>query len=367
MYSDPDDTNGSDVEGSLTMISPWNKNSPTIYTSPAPPFSGTAVVASLVLEDGHVYSLATKPGGLLYTGSDSKNIRVWKSLKYYSGFRSGSGLVKAIIISNDKIFTGHQDGKIRVWKVSGKDPSVHRRYGSLPTLKDVVKSSLNPNSYVTEAKKPRRRFVWNKHWDAVSCLSLAEEQGLLYSSSWDRTFKVWRVSDSRCVESVVAHDDAVNSVAAKGGVVFTGSADGTVKVWRREATRHSLLRTMLRQDYAVNAVAVGPTAVYCGSSDGLVRFWERSRLEYGGAVRGHETAVLCLAATGRMVFSGSADKCISVWRREKGMVHVRVAVLSGHMGPVKCLAVEEEAEEKGRWRLYSGSLDKSVKVWTVSE
>ena len=40
----------------------------------------------------------------------------------------------------------------------------------------------------------------------------------------------------RCLESVPAHDDAVNTVAAAefGGLVLTGSADGTVKVWRRE-------------------------------------------------------------------------------------------------------------------------------------
>ncbi|KAH0734091.1 hypothetical protein KY285_009798 [Solanum tuberosum] len=37
-------------------------------------------------------------------------------MKEFSAFKSNSGLVKAIIISGDKIFTGHQDGKVRVWK-----------------------------------------------------------------------------------------------------------------------------------------------------------------------------------------------------------------------------------------------------------
>lgn len=74
------------------------------------------LIGSLVREEGHIYSLATKID-LLYTGSDSKNIRVWKDMKEFSAFKSNSGLVKAIIISGDKIFTGHQDGKVRVWKV----------------------------------------------------------------------------------------------------------------------------------------------------------------------------------------------------------------------------------------------------------
>ena len=82
--------------------------------------------------------------------------------------------------------------------------------------------------------------------------------------------------------------------------------------------------------------------------------------------------MLCLAAAGTLVFSGSADKTLCVWKRE-GVIHTCVSVLTGHNGPLKCLAVEENREsgEKGeqdrRWVLYSGSLDKSVKIWSVSE
>ncbi|BAU02284.1 hypothetical protein VIGAN_11178200 [Vigna angularis var. angularis] len=45
-------------------------------------------------------------------------------------------------------FTGHQDGKIKVWKVSFKNPSKHKRIGSLPTFKDYMKCSMNPKNYV---------------------------------------------------------------------------------------------------------------------------------------------------------------------------------------------------------------------------
>lgn len=117
---------------------------------------------------------------------------------------------------------------------------------------------------------------------------------------------------------------------------------------------------------AVNAAG---TVVYCGSSDGLVNFWEREkRLTYGGALKGHNLAVLCLAAAGScMVLSGAADKTICVWRRD-GPFHTCVSVLTGHTGPVKCLAVEEDRRlGSRRWIAYSGSLDRSVKVWEVSD
>lgn len=334
------------------------------------------LIGSLVREEGHIYSLASS-GNLLYTGSDSKNIRVWKNMMEFAGFKSSSGLVKAIVVSGGKIFTGHQDGKIRVWKYSNKR---YKRVNNLPTTKDYIKSSLNPKNYV-EVRR-HRNVPWIRHYDAVSSMSLDEEQGLLYSGSWDKTMKVWRLLDSKCLESVSAHDDAVNSIVVGfDGLVFTGSADGSVKVWRRElvgkVTRHILVETLLKQENAVTAVAVSTAAgvVYAGSSDGLVNFWAREKhfLVHGGVMRGHKLAVLCMATAGSLVFSGSADKSICVWRREEGGIHTCLSVLTGHSGPVKCLAVEEDRENqdgaKGdqRWVVYSGSLDRSVKVWRVSE
>ncbi|XP_044470731.1 protein JINGUBANG-like [Mangifera indica] len=337
-------------------------------------FSPNVLIGSLVREEGHIYSLAAS-GDLLYTGSDSKNIRVWKNQREFSGFKSNSGLVKAIVIAGAKIFTGHQDGKIRVWKVSSKDASNHKRVGTLPTLKDYIRSSMKPSSYI-EIRR-HRNSLWLKHIDAISSLSLSEDKKILYSASWDKTFKVWRVSDYKCLESIVAHDDAVNSIVAGfDGLVFTGSADGTVKVWRREmqgkGTKHFFSQTLLKQDCAVTALALNPdsTVFYCGSSDGLVNFWDREmNLSHGGVLKGHKLAVLCLVTAGNLVVSGSADMGICIWKR-KDKEHICLSMLNGHSGPVKCLAVEKEdgsISGERRWILYSGSLDKSVKMWRISE
>ncbi|KAL3725908.1 hypothetical protein ACJRO7_030876 [Eucalyptus globulus] len=360
--------------------SPFAKSPWSCHAAPAMDesfdYSPNVLMGSLVREEGHIYSLAAA-GELLYTGSDSKNIRVWKNQREFSGFKSNSGLVKAIIISGEKIFSGHQDGKIRVWRASSKNASVHRRVGNLPTLKDYIKCSLNPSNYV-EVRR-HRNALWIKHFDAISSLSLSEDRLLLYSSSWDKTFKVWRISDFKCLESVIAHDDAVNAIAAGfDSLVFTGSADGTVKVWRREyqgkGTKHFFSQTLLKQEYAVTALAINSdaTVVYSGSSDGLVNYWDREKhLSHSGVLRGHKLAVLCLITAGRLVLSGSADKGICVWRRDDGGHHTCLSVLTGHSGPVKCLAVEKDhdAQPSGerRWIVYSGSLDKSVKMWRVSE
>ncbi|KAG6473120.1 protein JINGUBANG-like [Zingiber officinale] len=384
------DTRPPSGEASPNGLFPWSPGCASPFAKspwaflPAPvsaeETAGARLVGSLVREEGHIYSLAAA-GGLLYAGSESRNVRVWKGQRELSGFKSSSGLVKAIVLAGERIFTGHQDGKIRVWRKTAS--AEHKRVGTLPRLRDFLRSSINPSNYV-EVRR-HRRAVWLRHFDAVSCLSLDEKAGVLYSGSWDKTVKVWRISDSKCLESIKVHDDAVNSVATGfGGILFTGSADGTMKVWRREAvgktgaTRHVLVQTLLQQESAVTSVAVAESAgtVYCGSSDGSVHYWRwegaRRRLAYGGALRGHRMAVLCLAAKGSLVVSGSADNTLCVWRREEGTGGGRysmMAELKGHEGPVKCLVVEEEGDrsDEPRYVVYSGSLDKSVKVWQVVE
>ncbi|KAI3761179.1 hypothetical protein L1987_51590 [Smallanthus sonchifolius] len=160
-------------DASPMMMSPWNQPSPGSATS-----REEGLIGSLVQEEGHIYSIAAA-GGLLYTGSDSKNIHVWKNMKLFTTFKSNSGLVKAVITSGDNIFTGHQDGKVRVWKCNTKDQRIHKRIDTFPTLVDILKSSINSKNYV-EVKR-HRRALWIKHCDAVSCLGIDEEEGLLYS------------------------------------------------------------------------------------------------------------------------------------------------------------------------------------------
>ncbi|KAI3713074.1 hypothetical protein L1987_71645 [Smallanthus sonchifolius] len=72
--------------------------------------------------------------------------------------------------------------------------------------------------------------------------------------------------------------------------------------------------------------------------------------------------------SGSLVFSGSADSNVCVWRRDDGGEHKCVYVLRGHSGPVKCLAVDVSGGDgvgERAWTVYSGSLDRSVKIWRV--
>ena len=199
----------------------------------------------------------------------------------------------------------------------------------------------------------------------------------MYSVSWDKSFKVWDLTGYRCLESVKAHEDAINAVVvAVDGTVYTASADGCIKVWERddEMKRHVLVSTVGKQRSAVNALALDGGALLSGGCDGAICRWER---KLGGndvvwveTLWGHSGAILCMISVGGLLASGSADQTVRIWQREKesGGYCCR-AVLEGHEKPVKSLVGFSEGEgdddSNDVVTLFSGSLDGDIRVWEV--
>ncbi|KAK1353771.1 hypothetical protein POM88_052136 [Heracleum sosnowskyi] len=82
--------------------------------------------------------------------------------------------------------------------------------------------------------------------------------------------------------------------------------------------------------------------VYEGGSDGYVMGW-----------LGNES-----------LDSWVADKSIGIWKKEINGRLFRVGVIRGHEGPVRYLQASPSSVGGG-FMLYSGGLDKSLRVWWV--
>ncbi|KAL2538360.1 protein JINGUBANG [Forsythia ovata] len=75
---------------------------------------------------------------------------------------------------------------------------------------------------------------------------------------------------------------------------------------------------------ATAAVAEAPIAAAKVATE-MVRLTSGKHfMSYGGVLRGHKLAVLCMAVDGNTVLSGSSDKSICVWRWEDGCPHLRI-------------------------------------------
>ncbi|KAE9609143.1 putative transcription factor WD40-like family [Lupinus albus] len=342
--------------------SPWTL-SPLSTPSPSLIYH---CIASLHRHEGNIYAIAASKG-LVFTGSNSTRIRVWKQPDCIDrGYlKASSGEVRAILTYSNMLFSSHKDNKIRIWNFTVSERFKSKKVGTLPRKTSFLMFPKSNNA--------------TKHKDSVACMAYYHSEGLLYTGSYDKTVKAWRVSDRKCVDSFLAHEDNINAILVNqdDGCLFTCSSDGSVKIWRRVYTEdsHTLTMTLKFQPSPVNTLALSSSFNHCflysGSSDGMINFWEKERLCYrfnhGGFLQGHRFAVLCLATVGNLIFSGSEDTTIRVWKKEEGSCyHECLTVLDGHRGPVRCLAACLEMEKVVMgFLVYSASLDQTFKVWRI--
>ncbi|MBA0850722.1 hypothetical protein Goshw_005265 [Gossypium schwendimanii] len=331
-------------------------------------------IATLKTPSPHINCLAIHANLLYASSANEISVYSLSHLSFVDSFNHDptTGFVKSIAFNQTKIFTAHQDGKIRIWKIDTLYKN-HQLISTLPTVKDKFLNFMLPKNYVNVRRHKKK--LWIQHWDTVSGLMVNDAKGLMYSVSWDKSFKIWNVKNQRCLESVKAHEDAVNTLAVSGnGTVYTGSADGLIRIWEMAERRHSLVGTLDKHKSTVNALALNDegSVLFSGGSDGRILVWEKrddeSEVGYVESLWDHKGAILCLINVGEWFVSGSSDGTVRVWQRggkEGGGFHCSI-VLEGHEKPVKSLVAVEASVLEGVFSICSGSLDGEIRVWEIS-
>ncbi|RVW69454.1 Protein JINGUBANG [Vitis vinifera] len=300
-------------------------------------------VSSVLKKDGQILSIAAS-NGLVYTGSETNLVRVWKLPEFTE---CGQLKTKACMVLH-----------LRFPMTGFMQPMLTPRLGSGAGLGTELPSMsawpLFPGpesmSGATSPAKTRWSIEQMKHMGAITSLAINISDDILYSASLDKTVKVWRISDHKCIETIQAHTEPVNAiVVADDGVLYTASDDATVRVWRRNFCSgdrpHSLTVTLPAKNSPVKTLSLtGDGAVlYGGCTDGYIHYWQKGwfsgQLQYGGALQGHTHAG---------------------WTREQDGQHKCLAVLQGHRGPVRCVSVlPARARDDGEdgCSICTGSLD----------
>ncbi|CAK9174569.1 unnamed protein product [Ilex paraguariensis] len=327
-------------------------------------------ISSVLKKDGQILSIAASKG-LVYTGSENNVVRVWKLPEFTEcgQLKTKATMVVALVVSNDRVYAAYADCKIRVWRRTWEGVTKHVRVATIPKAGSYVRS------YIAGRDKMM------KHMGPISALAINVSDDILYSASLDKTVKVWRISDLKCVETIPAHSEPINAiVVADDGVLYTGSDDATVRVWRRNFCSgdrpHGLTVTLPAKNSPVKTLTLTSDGgvLYGGCTDGYIYYWLKGwfsgQLQYGGALQGHTHAVLCMASLANYVVSGSADSTSRIWVREQDGQHTCLAVLQGHRGPIRCVAAfpllaAEESEDGAGCTVCTGSLDGILKVWRV--
>jgi WD40 repeat protein/serine/threonine protein kinase len=174
----------------------------------------------------------------------------------------------------------------------------------------------------------------------------------------------------------LAHNDMVRRVTFSddGRQLASLSLDGVVKVWEWDSSRVADPGWMPEaRRLAVKALVPGPCSnidfspdgrMAVGGEDNTVLIWDVVADRPLVTLHGHSDDAYAVVFSpdpeGRWIATAGADSTVKVWDSRAGGKPIRT--FRGHTGVVTCLAFALNGQ-----RLVSGSRDRTVKVWDVSQ
>ncbi|KAE8799118.1 Zinc finger CCCH domain-containing protein 17 [Hordeum vulgare] len=149
------------------------------------------------------------------------------------------------------------------------------------------------------------------HEKVVTGIALPAGSDKLYSGSKDGTVRLWDCQTGQCA-GVLPVGGEVGCMISEGPWVFVGIPDA-VKVWNMQTQAEMNLTGPTGQVYAL---AVGNELLFAATQDGRILAWRFSAVtncfEPAASLTGHQLAVVSLIVGGMRLYSGSMDKTIRV-------------------------------------------------------
>ncbi|ORY94058.1 WD40-repeat-containing domain protein [Syncephalastrum racemosum] len=245
-----------------------------------------------------------------------------------------------------------------------------------------------------ETKKTVKMF--KGHTGPVTSVALSDDNAILWTGSWDKTIKKWDTKTGECLATLKGHSDFVKTLTVVGGHLYSGSADTYIRKW--DLNTHAPIGKWKGHFRTVECIRPDPSGryLYSASSDRTIRKWDlQNEMKEVAMWEEHDTSVYDLYVTEDELWSVSADRTARRWNTETGEIDtviqhpdrvksvtlmgpyvvtgssddlIRVfdiasgkllAKIDGHFDEVGCLAARGST-------LYSGSLDCSLRRWTIT-
>lgn len=262
-------------------------------------------------------------------------------------------------------------------------------YGALSpgySSKTPTMGVINPVSVSKSARLSCLQCVHIAEGHAKAVLCVDSTNDLLFTGSKDRTCKVWNLVTGQEIMSLGAHPNNVVSVRFSSSLVFTASTS-FIKVWDiREAAK--CIRTLTSSgqvsvgdsvgsssrtlsltpgESQVNQVCVSPsgTSLYAAAGN-QVRIWDLRRFACTGKLSGHMGPVMCLTvdqsgSNQDLVLTGSKDHYIKIFEvsgESVGSLGASHTLEPPHYDGIEAVVLNGQ-------RIYSGSRDNGIKMWDL--
>ncbi|XP_057780692.1 zinc finger CCCH domain-containing protein 17-like [Salvia miltiorrhiza] len=226
-------------------------------------------------------------GPLLFAGSENV-VKVWNLQNQTEFSLDGAvGSVCSMIVDEDKLFAGMENGTIMVWK------------------------------WNLATNIPEPAAMLKEHEGAVR--SLVVGAGRLYSGSRDCTIKVWDLQNLQCLQTLCGHTRDVASVICWDRYLLSASLDKTLKIWA--ATESGAIEVIheIRDDHELMALcgihdAEVKPILLCSFSDSTVRLYDLPSFTERGRIFSKRAVEVIRIGTGGLFFTGDSTGEVSIWR-----------------------------------------------------
>jgi WD40 repeat protein len=177
------------------------------------------------------------------------------------------------------------------------------------------------------------RTLTSEQNDIILSLALDNENHL-FTGSFNGLISVWNLDTGGCVRSFRGHEEKINALLfTKSSHLASGSADHEIKLWNALSLTDNSIATLRGHEKSVLCLAVGKSdeELISGSADFTIRLWNLSTSECVRTLYGHEGIVrtITVGKSGEL-YSGSNDKSIKVWSLDKGENDECVKTLIDH-------------------------------------
>uniref|UniRef100_M3ZKL2 Kinesin family member 21A n=1 Tax=Xiphophorus maculatus TaxID=8083 RepID=M3ZKL2_XIPMA len=214
-------------------------------------------------------------------------------------------------------------------------PGFSSKMGSMGVINPV------PSTKSSRSATLQCVHVAEGHSKAVLCVDCTDD--LLFTGSKDRTCKVWNLVTGQEIMSLGGHPNNVVSVRYSSSLVFTVSTS-YIKVWDiRDSAK--CIKTLTSS----GQVNIGDICASTTSRTVTIPSGE------------NQINQIALNPNG-MVLYAAAGNSVRVWDLRR---FVSTGKLTGHLGPVMCLTVDQSGNNQDL--VITGSKDHYIKLFDVSE
>lgn len=358
-------------------------------------------------EDGRAWESSHRDPALLYRGSRLEQARTWadssgdtfltrSAVEFLAAsvrlrkrtVLLGRGAVAALVVmallaAGSAVVAWQQRDDTAFEQVLAQADRAQYTDPSLSAQLDLVAHGLRPddegtnNRLISIVNAPLATPL-SGHTGAVYLTSFSPNGRTLATASYDRTVRLWDVTDPTRPEPLGApltgHTSWVSTAvfSPEGHTLATASDDGTIRLWDVRDPRHPrpLGEPLRGRGGTVYLLAFSPDGRTLASAndDHAVRLWDvrdPRRPAARTTLTGHTAAVRSVAFSpdGRTLAAGGDDGTIRLWgladRRRPEPIDT---VLTGHTGTVHSVAFSPDSHT-----LASGGADNTIRLWKVAD